>query len=150
MANKEPEELALDEHNYLTWASNIKLSLLSQGLLPVLSELAVGAPPPPDYIKASTLLIIRNNIHHDLKFEDLIEENPRISWLALKKRYEQRKTTIWPHANYEWANLCLHDFKSVDDYNHALHNICSKLQFCDKEPTEEKKIEKNSINYASF
>ena len=70
-----------------------------------------------------------------------MEENPRTLWLALKRRYEQRKSVILPHANYEWAHLRLQDFKSIDDYNHAFHRICSKLKFCDKEPTDEEKIE---------
>ena len=28
------------------------------------------------------------------------------------------------------------------DYNHAVHRICSKLKFCEKEPTDADKIEK--------
>ena len=28
------------------------------------------------------------------------------------------------------------------DYNHAVHKICSKLKFCEKEPTDADKIEK--------
>ena len=106
--------------------------------MPVLNEQLENAPPIPDYIKASALLLL----HSDLKTEYLMEENPRTLWLALKRRYEQRKSVILPHANYEWAHLRLQDFKSVDDINHALHKICSKLKFCDKEPTDEEKIEK--------
>ena len=30
----------------------------------------------------------------------------------------------------------------MSDYNHAVHRICSKLQFCEKEPTDVDKIEK--------
>ena len=30
----------------------------------------------------------------------------------------------------------------MSDYNHAVHRICSKLQFCEKEPTDADKIEK--------
>ena len=37
---------------------------------------------------------------------------------------------------------CLQDFKSMADYNHAVHRICSKLKFCEKEPTDADKIEK--------
>ena len=33
--------------------------------------------------------IIRNHIHPDLKFEYMMEENPRELWKNLKKRYEQ-------------------------------------------------------------
>uniref|UniRef100_J3LW30 Uncharacterized protein n=1 Tax=Oryza brachyantha TaxID=4533 RepID=J3LW30_ORYBR len=34
------------------------------------------------------------------------------------------------------------DFKTVDEYNHAVHKKCSKLRFCEKEPSEADKIEK--------
>ena len=91
MANKDPEELAIDGHNYPTWASDMKLSLSSRGLLPVLNEQPENAQLILDYIKASALLLLGNNIHSDLKTEYLMEENPRTLWLALKRRYEQRK-----------------------------------------------------------
>ena len=72
-------------------------------------------------------------------------ENPRELWVALKERYEQQKELIWPEANYEWNHLCLQDFKSVVDYNHIVHRICSKLKFCEKEPTNANKIEKTLV-----
>jgi hypothetical protein len=34
------------------------------------------------------------------------------------------------------------DFKTVADYNHAVHRISSRLKFCKKEPTDADKIEK--------
>jgi hypothetical protein len=54
----------------------------------------------------------------------------------------QEPQLIWPEANHEWNLLCLQDFKSVADYNHVVHRICSKLKFCEKEPTDTDKIEK--------
>jgi hypothetical protein len=69
-------------------------------------------------------------------------ENPRELWVTLKKRYEQQKELIWPEANHERNHLRLQDFKSVADYNHAIHRICSKLKFYEKEPTDTDKIEK--------
>ena len=69
-------------------------------------------------------------------------ENPHELWVALKERYEQQKEFIWPEANHEWNHLCLQDFKSMADYNHDVHMICSKLKFCEKEPTDAHKIEK--------
>jgi hypothetical protein len=71
-----------------------------------------------------------------------MEMNPHVLWLALKERYDQQKELIWPEANHEWNHLRLQDFKSVADYNHAVHKICSKLKFCEKEPTDADKIEK--------
>ena len=52
------------------------------------------------------------------------------------------KKLIWPEANHEWNHLRLQDFKSVADYNHVVHRICSKLKFYEKEPTVADKIEK--------
>ena len=69
-------------------------------------------------------------------------ENPCELWVALKERYEQQKELIWPKVNHEWNHLCLQDFKYVADYNHVVHRICSKLKFCEKEPTDADKIEK--------
>jgi hypothetical protein len=69
-------------------------------------------------------------------------ENPRELWVTLKKRYEQQKELIWPEANHERNHLRLQDFKSVADYNHAIHRICSKLKFYEKKPTDTDKIEK--------
>jgi hypothetical protein len=38
--------------------------------------------------------------------------------------------------------LRLQDFKSIGEYNHTVHNICARLCFCEKEPSEMDKIEK--------
>ena len=71
-------------------------------------------------------------------------------WIALKERYEQQKELIWPEANHQWNHLCLQDFKSVADYNHVVHRICSKLNFCEKEPTDADKIEKTLSTMLSY
>jgi hypothetical protein len=49
---------------------------------------------------------------------------------------------ILPEANHDWVHLRLQDYKSIGDYNHVVHKICAKLQFCKKEPSNEEKIEK--------
>jgi hypothetical protein len=40
---------------------------------------------------------------------------------------------LLPEANHEWTQICLQDFKSIEDNNHAIHKICAKLWFCEKE-----------------
>jgi hypothetical protein len=45
-------------------------------------------------------------------------------------------------ANHNWVHLRLQDNKSIGYYNHVVHKICAKLQFCEKEPSDEDKIEK--------
>jgi hypothetical protein len=49
---------------------------------------------------------------------------------------------VLPTAEHEWNHLRLQDFKSIGEYNHAVHNICIKLRFCEKEPSDEEKIRK--------
>jgi hypothetical protein len=49
---------------------------------------------------------------------------------------------ILSKANHQWTHLRLQDYKSNRDYNHVVHKICAKLQFCEKEPSDEDKIEK--------
>ena len=142
MAVKEFEQLALDGHNYPTWAVDVKVSLSSRGLYRAVAPPVEGAEPLDDQYVFSALYIIRSHIHPDLKAEYLLEENPRNLWTSLKKRYEQQKALILPAANYEWTQLRLQDFKTVSDYNHAVHRIRSKLQFCEKEPSYADKIEK--------
>jgi hypothetical protein len=49
---------------------------------------------------------------------------------------------ILPEENHNWVHLRLSDYKSIGDYNHDVDKICAKLRFCEKEPSDEEKIEK--------
>jgi hypothetical protein len=71
-----------------------------------------------------------------------MEEDPCALWEALQQRYEQQKAVLLPEAAYEWNHLCIQDFKSVGEFNHAVHKISAKLRFCEKEPSDVDKIEK--------
>ncbi|XP_066384615.1 uncharacterized protein [Miscanthus floridulus] len=150
MTVKEFDLLALDGHNYPTWAVDIKVSLASRGLYRAVSSPEEGVAPLDDQHVYTALYLIRSHIHPDLKAEYLLEENPRNLWNSLKQRYEQQKALVLPAANYEWTQLRLQDFKTVSDYNHAVHRICSKLQFCEKEPTDADKIEKTLSTMLPF
>ena len=147
MATKEFEELALNGSNYPRWAFDIKIILASRSLLATIQEPQTGVVLQ-DKHTYTALVLLRFYIHKNLKSEYLMIENPRELWVALKERYEQQKELIWPEANHEWNHLRLQDFKSVADYNHAIHRICSKLKFYEKEPTDSDKIEK-TLYYAS-
>jgi hypothetical protein len=70
-----------------------------------------------------------------------MDEESYSLWVALKGRYEQQKVILLSEANHEWTQIRLQDFKSIEDYNHAIHKVCAKLRFCEKEPSEEDKIE---------
>jgi len=52
------------------------------------------------------------------------------------KRHLSCPRPIMSGPNFAYRTL------TVSDYNHAVHRICSKLQFCEKEPSDADKIEK--------
>ena len=97
--------------------------------------------PVPDEAKYATLHFLRHHLHPDLKNEYMMEENPRAVWVALKERYDQQKAIILPEARREWFLHHLMDFKSVAEYNPAIHKICSKLYFCDQPVNDEEQLE---------
>jgi hypothetical protein len=93
-------------------------------------------------IQIPSLFIIQNHLHPDLNLKYVMEEEPRSLWVALKGHYKQQIAILLPKANHEWTQFHLRDFKSIEDYNHAIYKVYAKLQFCEKDPLEEDKIEK--------
>jgi len=142
LKDKEFDQLALDGHNFPTWSMDLKVSLSLRGFYHAILPPKEGTSAPDDKTKYSALYIIRAHIHPDLKSEYLMEEDPRTLWNALKQRYEQQKAIVLPEALHEWNHLRLQDFKTVGEYNHAIHKLCAKLKFCEKEPSDADKIEK--------
>jgi hypothetical protein len=136
------EELALDGHNYPTWVMDIKISLALRGMYE-------GITPPakrqhellPTY-QYNALYIIWHHIHPNLKSKNVLEEEPNALWATLQNCYEQQNVVNLTEANHEWVHLRLQDYKSIGDYNHVVHKICVKFQFCEKEPSDEEKIKK--------
>ena len=143
---REYEALALDGHNYPTWAMDTMITLASRGIVRAIQAeqdpLPDGVTPLTEQQKYTALYIIRHHIHPDLKSEYLEEVSPRTLFQALKTRYEQQKAVVLPEALHDWTHLRLQDFKSIGEYNHEVHKISSKLSFCGKEPTDAEKIEK--------
>lgn len=86
-SNKEFDELAIDGHNYPTWASDIEINFASRGIVEAIQEVVAGAPPIQDK-KYCAFFLLRLYIHKDLKQEYLMERCPLALWKALKERYE--------------------------------------------------------------
>ena len=49
---------------------------------------------------------------------------------------------VLPQAQYDWLNLRFQDFKSVGEYNSALHRIVSQLKLCGQQITDKEMLEK--------
>jgi hypothetical protein len=132
--NTYKDELALDVHNYPTWALDVKISLAFRGIMTALTPPAEREAAFLNTYKYQALYIIRNHLHPDLKLKYVMEEEPHNLWVALKDCYEQQKAILLLEANHEWTQIHLQDFKSIEDYNHAIHKVYAKLRFCEKEP----------------
>ena len=60
----------------------------------------------------------------------------------MKTRYDHQRTVLLAKAMYDWRNLIIQDFKSVDEYNSALFKIVSKLKLCGEDITDKDMLEK--------
>uniref|UniRef100_A0ACD5XNR6 Uncharacterized protein n=1 Tax=Avena sativa TaxID=4498 RepID=A0ACD5XNR6_AVESA len=130
ISKKEFAELALDGRNYLTWAMDVKINLSSRNLISTITTPAEGAPAIPEPAKYAALHFIRHHLYPSLKDEYMMEENSLSLWDSLKERYDQQRSVMLPKAQRQWALIRFQDFKSVAAYNSAVHQINSKLRFC--------------------
>jgi hypothetical protein len=78
MSTKEFEELALDGHNYPTWASDIEITFASRGIIDAIAAPITGTDPVNEVKKNMTLFPLRLYIHKDLKQEYLMERCPQL------------------------------------------------------------------------
>ena len=142
ISKKEFAELAIDGRNYLTWAMDLKINLASRSLIGTIITPTQGAPAIPDAAKFAALHFIRHHLDPTLKEEYMMEENTKNLWDSLKERYDQQRSVMLPEAQREWALIRFQDFKSVAAYNSAVHQINSKLRFCNSAVSDADLIEK--------
>ena len=142
ISKKEFVELSIDCSNYLTWAMDVKINLMTKGLNSAITTPAQGTASVIDIIRYSALQFIRHHLHPDLKTEYLMEESPMTLWNSLKERYEQQRAVMFPEAQREWVLVRFQDFKSIAAYNSAVHKINSKLRFCNSVVSDADLIEK--------
>jgi hypothetical protein len=72
----------------------------------------------------------------------MMEDDPKKLWDSIKERYNEQQGVILPKARREWSLLRLMDFKSIVEYNSAVHKICTKLRFCNQPLDDVEMIEK--------
>jgi hypothetical protein len=136
------EELIFYGHNYPTWPMDVKISLTFRGMHEAIVTLADRQQELPPTHQYNALYIIRHHIYPHLKSEYVLGEESSVLWTTHQNHYEQQKVVILPEANHDWVHIRLQDYKSIGDYNNGVHKICAKLWFCEKEPSDEEKIEK--------
>jgi len=118
--------LDISGKNYLSWILDVEIHLEAKNLR---DTIKVGNQASlQDHAKS--MIFIRYHLHEELKFEYLTIKDPLVLWNDLKERYENKKSVILLKARYNWLNLRLQDFKSVNEYNFALFKIISLLKLC--------------------
>jgi hypothetical protein len=144
IVSHEFEVLAPHGQNYLTWASDVQI-VLGGKKLKVAIELGQKDEVATDEQNDQALYFLRHHLSPTLKNEYMSERKASNLWNALQQRFERLKYTVLPQAQQDWARLRYADFKTVGEYNAALHRICTKLSLCGKVITDEEKIEKNLV-----
>ncbi|XP_048599575.1 uncharacterized protein LOC106448406 [Brassica napus] len=118
--NLEYDALNLSGDNYLQWALYTKIILKSKNLGACITD----GNESSEKDRYSAILIIRHHLAESLKDQYLT------------------RTVLLPKALYDWRNLRIQDFKSVDEYNSALFKIVSKLKLCGETITDADMLEK--------
>ena len=144
IVNKEFPELAQTGLNYLSWSSDCEIFLQGKTLLRAVDKGAQLAATDPKFKteNAQALHFLHHHLSPTLKDEYMAERSASGLWTALKQRFERLKYTVKPRAEAEWIRLRFADFKTVGEYNSALHRICTTLRLCGTEITDSQKIEK--------
>ena len=150
LKKREFNALELTGNNFIQWASDVKLYLKGKSLLYTIIELNLtdkgkGIERDPIKIeedKAKAASILRHHLTDSLKHEYTNYEDPKLLWEELNERFGHNKSVLLPKAIDEWRELRFQDFKSISDYNSALHLIKSKLVYCGQIITDEEMIEK--------
>ncbi|XP_056850835.1 uncharacterized protein LOC108824858 [Raphanus sativus] len=135
--------LNLSGDNYLQYALDNEIILKSKGLGESITE--DNNVSKKDRYRA--ILIIRHHLTESLKDQYLTIENPLDLWTELKARYDHKRTVILPKALYDWMNLRIQNYKSVDEYNSALFKIVSKLKLCGESVTDKDMLEKTFFTF---
>ena len=141
MANitkREFDILDLAGHKYLEWRVDAMAHLKANGL----EETVMANNETTPQQKARAIIFLRHHVHESLKTEYLFVEDPKELWESLKERYGHQNDVLLPQARDEWQNLRFQDFKSISDYNSALHRITSLLKLCGEEITQGQMLEK--------
>nr|XP_051190670.1 uncharacterized protein LOC127303997 [Lolium perenne] len=141
--NREFAELAQNRLNYLTWASDVEIVLEGKEIKGALSAETPMAPSTTTPAQnAQVLHFLRHHMCGTLKNEYMAERSDSALWAALKARFSRLKYTVQPQAEAEWMRRRFANFKTVGEYNSALHRICTSLLLCGTTITDKEKIEK--------
>ncbi|XP_074288235.1 uncharacterized protein LOC141613400 [Silene latifolia] len=131
--------------NYSEWVLDAEMYLKSYAL----GEAIKVGNTASEQNKAKAIIFLRRHLHEGLKYEYLTVKDPLILWKNLKERYDHLTTVILPKAKFDWIHLRLQDFKSIIEYNSAMHRIASQLTLCGEKIYDADMLEKTYQTFHS-
>ena len=130
--------LHLSGRNYTSWALDAKMHLTAKGLGDTIKE----NNQADEQANSKAIIFLRHHLHENLQFQYLTDENPLDLWKALKERFDHLKMVVLPKARSDWHHLRLQDYKTVTEYDSAMHRIASQLKLCGEPRSESDMLEK--------
>ncbi|XP_010470578.1 PREDICTED: uncharacterized protein LOC104750479 [Camelina sativa] len=130
--------------NYLQWALDTKIMLKSKDLFECIEE----GFEPSDKQKYKAIMHMRHHLAESLKNQYLIIKDHFDLWTELNRRYGHQRMVLLPKAQFDWKNLRIQDYKSVDEYNSELFRIVSLLRLCGTKVTEKELLEKTLSTFS--
>ncbi|XP_074283312.1 uncharacterized protein LOC141607863 [Silene latifolia] len=137
--------LDISGSNYSEWVLDAEMYLKSYALGDAIKVENTAS----EQNKAKAIIFPRRHLHEGLKYEYLTMKDPLILWQNLKERYDHLTTIILPKAKFDWIHLRLQDFKSVIEYNSAMHRIASQLTLCGEKIFDADMLEKTYQTFHS-
>jgi len=122
----------------MTWASDVKMHLRSNGLLSTID----ASETTSDESKAKAIVFLRHHLYDNSKNEYITREDPVDIWESLQDRFDHQKYVILSKDKHEWLNLRFLDYKSVGDYNSTMFGITPRMILCGEKVSNYDMIEK--------
>ncbi|KAL6586385.1 hypothetical protein OROMI_001373 [Orobanche minor] len=111
--------------DYHIWVSDVETTFVAKDYSATIFDKADEAPS--DEIKASALMFVRLHINLSLRWEYLQLKSPKEMWDALKDHFGNIHNTLLPELTMSWNEICLLDYKHVNDFNKDMLHLKADL-----------------------
>ncbi|KAK9724519.1 hypothetical protein RND81_05G079000 [Saponaria officinalis] len=132
IAKRDFEVLDVSGQKYPQWKDDIVAHLGAMGLEHTIEEGSWATHQE----KQKVHIFIRHHMSEALKNEYIRVRDPNDLLKHLEVRFGHHHDVLLPRLREEWKNLRFQDFTSVNEYNSALFQLCSQLEYCREEVSD--------------
>ncbi|KAK9683922.1 hypothetical protein RND81_10G175100 [Saponaria officinalis] len=138
IAKRDFEVLDVSGQKYPQWKDDIVAHLGAMGLEHTIEEGSWATHQE----KHKAHIFIRHHMSEALKNEYIRVRDPNNLLKHLEVRFGHHHDVLLPRLREEWKNLRFQNFTSVNEYNSALFQLCSQLEYCGEEVFDFAKLDK--------